>query len=243
MKRLAFILAALFLVCSAKSQEPVKTINRTIEVTGSAEIEVAPDEIHIIIGVKEYWKEEFDKNAKVKDFKTKIPILEIEGNLFADLEDFGITKENIIVREVGNYKREKRKQFLVGKEYDIVLSDASKINEVLQSLDTKGISYMSLGKMENKNITKYRAQVKVEAAKAAKTKAESLVNACGAQLGDVITIVEVNENQSYWNSSFRSNSFSNTMINNATTVNIPASVDKVEPIKLRYEIKVVFGIK
>ena len=37
---------------------------RYIEVTGSSEIEVVPDEIHFLIQIKEYWQEEFVPKSK-----------------------------------------------------------------------------------------------------------------------------------------------------------------------------------
>ena len=32
---------------------------RYVEVTGSSEIEVVPDEIHFLVQIKEYWQEEY----------------------------------------------------------------------------------------------------------------------------------------------------------------------------------------
>mgnify|MGYP000031355127 CR=1 FL=1 len=43
-----------------------------IEVTGSSEIEVVPDEIHFLIQIKEYWQEEYTgKSNKEEDFGRK----------------------------------------------------------------------------------------------------------------------------------------------------------------------------
>ena len=45
---------------------------RYIEVKGEAEIEIEPDEIKYVIGIEEYWEEEFEKKKEFKDYKTKI---------------------------------------------------------------------------------------------------------------------------------------------------------------------------
>ena len=37
---------------------------RYIEVTGTSEVEIVPDEIHYIIEIKEYFAEEFDGKSK-----------------------------------------------------------------------------------------------------------------------------------------------------------------------------------
>lgn len=39
---------------------------RYVEVTGSSEIEVVPDEIHFLIQIKEYWQEEYTGKSKKK---------------------------------------------------------------------------------------------------------------------------------------------------------------------------------
>lgn len=52
---LAFVLFAWSVVVDAQESD-----GRYIEVTGSSEIEVVPDEIHFLISIKEYWEEEFD---------------------------------------------------------------------------------------------------------------------------------------------------------------------------------------
>ena len=51
---LAIVLCVWSVVADAQESE-----RRYIEVTGSSEIEVVPDEIHLLIQIKEYWKEEF----------------------------------------------------------------------------------------------------------------------------------------------------------------------------------------
>ncbi len=53
-------------VCSQTSET-----GKYIEVTGSAQMEVEPDEIHLIIGIEEYWKEEFQKKLNIKITRPK----------------------------------------------------------------------------------------------------------------------------------------------------------------------------
>ena len=50
---LAFALFAWNILANAQESD-----ERYIEVTGSSEIEVVPDEIHFLIQIKEYWEEE-----------------------------------------------------------------------------------------------------------------------------------------------------------------------------------------
>ena len=72
-----FLLFAVFLlVCStAFSQEADNA--KYIEVTGTSEITLVPDEIHYLIEIKEYWEEEFDGKSKPENYRTKVPLLSL----------------------------------------------------------------------------------------------------------------------------------------------------------------------
>ena len=74
---LAFALFAWNILANAQESD-----ERYIEVTGSSEIEVVPDEIHFLIHIKEYWEEEYTgKSKKEEDFQTKVPLTVIEKDL------------------------------------------------------------------------------------------------------------------------------------------------------------------
>jgi len=236
MKNTLLFLTFLFCFGILKSQDINNDLIRFIEVTGSAELEIEPDEMRLIIGIEEYWKEEFDKNTEFKDYKTKISIIEIEKNLLADLAKIGIQKESIIIREVGNSWRYKGKEFLISKQFELILSDFKKIDEIIRIINTKGIDYMRIGELKNKEITEFRKQVKVEALKAAKSKAEYLLTSIEKEVGDIISIVEMNSDNNYWRPQSMT---SNTLM--ATSDN--SGIDNIRKIKLRYEIKAKFEIK
>lgn len=236
MKNILLFFAFLFCFGILKSQDLSNGQTRFIEVTGSAELEIEPDEIRFIIGIKEYWKEEFDKRTKFKDYKTKVPISEIEKNLLADLAQVGIQKDNLIVREVGNYFRYKGKEFLISKQIELILYDFKKVNEITKVIDAKGIDYMRIGELKNKEITEFRKLVKIEALKAAKDKAEYLLASIDKEIGDIISITEMNnENNFLWPQSMTSNTIMVSSDN--------PGIENIRKINLRYEIKAKFEIK
>ena len=97
---------------------------RYVEVIGSSEIEIVPDEIHFLIQIKEYWEEEYTgKSKKEEDFRTKVPLAMIEKDLRRSLHKIGISDEAIRTQEVGEYWRQRGKEFLIGKQLDIRLTD------------------------------------------------------------------------------------------------------------------------
>ena len=116
---LAFVLFTWSIVVNAQESD-----GRYVEVTGSSEIEVVPDEIHFLVQIKEYWQEEYTgKSKKEEDFHTKVPLAMIEKDLRKSLRKIGITDDAIRTQEIGDYWRQRGKEFLIGKQLDIRLTD------------------------------------------------------------------------------------------------------------------------
>lgn len=209
---------------------PAQTNERYIEVTGTSEIEIVPDKIHYLIEIREYFEEEFDGKSKPEEYRTKVPLSEIEQGLREALDKAGIPQNAIRTQEIGDYWRQQGQDFLVSKKFDITLTDFNQINEILKRIDTKGIHTMRIGELENKDMLAYHQKGKVEALKAAQRKATYLVEALGKKLGDVIRIVEEGN----------SNTFpfaqSNVLSSDA------ASFDSFRTIKKNYSMLVRFEI-
>ena len=223
-----------FAISTVRAQEG----KRFIEVTGSAEMKIAPDEIRFQIGIEEYWKEEFEKGKEYKDYVTKIPLREIEKNLMSSLDQIGITTSQIIIKKVGQYWKKSGKGFKKSKTIELVLTDFEKVNEILAKVSVKGVNSMKITELKNKDISQYRVEVKIEAMKAAKKKAAYLLQSVDEDLGKVISVIEVDANSGYnWKPQ---NMLSNTLMasnsgNDDNTI--------IRKIKLKYEIKIKFEIK
>ena len=174
MKAVSFIIAAAaasILSCGMmKAQDgvPYDERFRYIEVTGTSEVEIIPDEIHFVIGIKEYFEEEFDGVSKPEDYRTKVRIENIESQMREALHSIGITDNDIRTQDVGDYWRERGLDFLIGKNLDITLHDFT----------------------INKDILKYHEQGKKDALLAARNKAEYMAEALGEEIGKVLSIEE-----------------------------------------------------
>lgn len=226
---LAFALFAWSIVADAQEGN-----GRYIEVTGSSEIEVVPDEIHFLITIKEYWAEEFERKSKEEDYRTKIPLEWIEKDLRKVLHKAGIPDEAIRTQEIGDFWRQRGKEFLIGKQLDIRLTDFEKVNDIIKMIDTKGVESMRIGELKNKDLTVYRKQGKIEALKAAREKATYLVEAMGQKLGEVIRIVEP--------ASSYASPFSNFQAQSNVSMGT-ADAEQYRVIKLRYEMTARFAIE
>lgn len=230
---LLIILTIVMVSCNINNSD-----KKFIDVTGSSEMEVLADEITIVIGIEEYWLEEFKANKKFKDYKTKVKIGKIEEALINDLKKFKIDKEQVVVRDIGNRWRYRGKEFLISKEIQIAFTDFELLDSVIKSLDTKGISKITIGNVENLKITEYKKSVKIDALKAAKEKAQYLLESINEELGDAIEIIE---SESSYNA-FYLDEFE--ISNNEYKEYKPeGGINNFKKIKLKYKVKVKFGIK
>ena len=219
-------------VVPAQAQEPVVPY---IEVTGTSEVTLVPDEIHFIIEIKEYWEEEFEKRAKPEDYQTKVALEDIESGLRSALHGLGITDKDIRTQEVGDYWRERGRDFLVAKQFDITLHDFNKIDEIIGAVDTRGINSMRIGELKHKDMAQYHRQGKIDALLAARAKAEYLAEALGAILCDAIRIVEPQDASMVP----RVANYGKLM----ATASDASALDAFRTIKLNYSMHVWFELK
>lgn len=218
---------------SAQTPETATPQSRYIEVVGTSETEIIPDEIHYLIEIREYWEEEFDGKSKPEEYRTKVGIADIEANLRRTLTWAKIPDDAIRMQEVGDYWREPGRDFLVAKQFDISLTDFNQIDRIVSMLDTRGIRSMRIGELKNKDIRLSRQQGKIAALEAARFKAAYLVESMGKKLGDVLRIVEEPEDRfSPWGVVAQSN----------VSTSQAESFDAFRTIQLRYSMRVRFAI-
>ena len=167
-----------------------QTNERYIEVTGTSEIEIVPDKIHFILEIREYFEEEFDGKSKPEEYRTKVPLSQIEQGIRQALGKAGIKSDAIRTQAIGDYWRKQGQDFLISKKFDITLTSFKQIDKITKHLDTKGINTMYIGELENEEMLKYHRKGKIESLKAAQQKAAYLVEALGKKLGGVIRIEE-----------------------------------------------------
>lgn len=207
---------------------------RFIEVKGSAEMEVQPDEMMLSITIQEYFEEEFQKNKEPEDYKTKVPLAKIEDGLIKSLRKAGIEKEDIRVRGMGNQWRQQGKEFLFSKQLEVKLSDFSKVNQLSALVDAKGIRSLNVGQMSHSDIETFRKQVKTEALKNAREKAAHLLESLDEELGEVLSVTELNDG------SVRPYIAQNRMMAADAAFE---SVDQMHNITVSYQVSAKFRIK
>ena len=208
----------------AQSQE------RYIEVTGTSEIEIVPDKIHFLVRIREYFEEEFDGKSKPEDYRTKVPLAQIEQGLRKVLDEAGVSPEDVRTQEVGEYRRKQGQDFLVSKQFDITLHDFGQIDAIVKRADTRGIQSMLIGELENKDMLDYHRRGKIEALKAAQQKAAYLTEALGKKPGEVLRIEELGNGDAY---PFTQ---SNVMSSDAASFGTIPTIKRVCSMRVRFGI-------
>lgn len=189
MKKGMLLLAGLFLAITSFAQQvdnkpPVKKI----EVNGSAEIEITPDEIYLNIALREY-----------KNKSGKVDISTLEKQLQKAITDAGIPKENFTIENVygTNYdmwwkKKKNDQDFLARKQYRLKLNRLDKINLILAGVDEEGIESVNIGSFTHSKMEEYRKEVKIKALQAAKAKADYMLSAIDEKIAGVLEVQEIN---------------------------------------------------
>lgn len=181
----SFLIAAtsLLFMSGAVAQNPDNFANkRFIEITGTSEMEITPDELYITITLQERM-----------DGKEKITIDKQEAELKKNLKELGINLENLTLSKAdADYGkvRKSNKDVLISKSYILKLSDADMISKVYERLDKIDAQDAYISRYTHSKILDYQKENRIKAMKAAKEKVEYLLSAVGQQAGPPLQISE-----------------------------------------------------
>lgn len=240
MKKAMLLLLGLGIILACGAQVTDKLVVKKIEVIGTAETEVIPDEIILNITLKEYYKG-----------KEKVLIEKLEQQLQKAVWEAGIPHENFSIENIFGYNNDwwwrnqkKDPNFLARKQYRLKLSRLDKVNQILSALESEGIESVSIGAYAYSKMAQVRKEVKTKALQAAREKAIYLLNAIGEQIGAALEIREINTDQY---SDVHNDEMANTrmMLRNAAPATQDAAQAGIDfkPIKVRAEIHASFAIK
>ncbi|MBC7391543.1 MAG: SIMPL domain-containing protein [Opitutaceae bacterium] len=186
------IIVALSIASSTFGQTKVDCEEKPfIEVTGSADLEVIPDEIYINIIIREKYVN-----------KEKVTIESQEEKLKTYLKDIGVDIKNLYLSDANaDYVKVKwrTKDVLTKKDYTLKVSIATTVGQVFQQLDKLEIIDAFIVKVDHSKLDSLKKVVKILAIKAAKNKADYLLSAIGEQTGKPLIVQE------------RENGFTSTM--------------------------------
>ncbi len=186
MRKILMILMFTPLLTSAQTGDKNFIDQNYIEVAGKSELQITPDLIYIKVLINE------------KDNKNKTSLSDKEGAMISKLKDIGIDiNKDLLIKDISSnfkYYWLSKNEILLSKEYQVIVRDGKTASRIFIELENIGISNVSIDKLDHSSIEKYRKEVKIEAIKAAKEKAEALSNAIGQKVGRAIFIQELENN-------------------------------------------------
>lgn len=207
-----------------------------IEVTGSAEMEVVPDEIYAAFTVQEYYNKQ----------KEKINIDAISKNFLATCEKTGISKDRIEVQDMSGfdntnwwYRKRKKEQpdLLQSTVYIVKFSSPAEVDKLVNMLDDNATQNVYISKTGSSRQAEYKKQLKKEALQNAKAKAQYLLEGIGAKTGAVLFVKEIEPNEF---PVYKGRFESNAMIAQDGSANEGLNFRK---LKYRYEVEAHFAIE
>lgn len=236
------LIAGFCILVAAQQTIAADTLPRKIEVTGSAEMEVVPDEIYITFTLKEY----------LSKGKQKVSLESIKADFLKLCKAVGIADSNISVAgyagsESWEYywrkKHRKEPDFMNSVSYTVLLHSVGMIDKIVAGLQEDGVENFYISKTSHSRIEQLRKEVKIKALAASKAKAEYLAQSLGEQLGRVLLIQEIDDNAG-WGYYGNRGMLSNTVSQMSMDAEGQASAaPEFQKIKLRYEMRVEFELK
>jgi uncharacterized protein YggE len=240
MKKIVTLLTAMGILQLTMAQQSMPTfINnpfpKTISVTGSAELEIIPDEIYVNIGLSEYQK----KGENKKDIEL------IKSQFLEYCRAAGIADSAISIAAYSGAhsyydirKKKKNTDLLATITYQVKFRGSKLMDNLVEKLDDDATKSFVITSVSHSKIQEYRRQLKIKAIQAAREKGIYLTEAIGEKLAEAITIQEPGEYQPIPFNAGLSN-----MAYSMKDRDVDGTGVDFKKMKLRFEVSIVFAIK
>lgn len=217
MKKIALLLFLIPLTGIAQQHQKNFIDQNFIEVTGTVESEIIPNEIYISISINE------------KDKKGKIGVEEQETKMIQQLKNIGINTEKHLT--IDNFNSHyvsyflRKNGILKKKQYTLLVNDTQKLAKAFRVFDALEISTVYVSKVDHSNIKELKLAAKIEAIKIAKKKAQAYAKAINQTTGKALFIAE-NNTVNHVNSYLYGSRASNIIIRGNSSLSQKNSLDK-----------------
>ncbi len=222
-------LATVVIVCAQTTNEA-----RVIEVTGSAETLITPNEFTFKIKLLERIENKQKITIEIQETKLKNELANLGVDVRKDLSIYDLNSVYVY--------QKKLKDTLASKDYQLKIKDLAKIERLQEIADKLNVSRMDLIESTHSELTAFRKETKMEAVKAAKAKAEYMLGAIGEKVGKAVFIQEIPEGNESKQIPVISNLFRRKEVNTDDS-QASDTVLTFSKITLRYSVLVRFEIQ
>lgn len=227
MKRL-LLTPLLFLPFFLSAQENFK--EPFIEVTGIAFREIEPNEIYLSIRLKEFEQD-----------RQKVSLEKLEKDFYNAVKEAGIDRSRVELAGAGSDLdkfRRRDKEAYREKTFQIKLTSAAELEKFIEKLSPVKVDSVDITRLDHTDYEKIKLELKVEALKIARSKAETLVKSIGSQLGKPLLIRDFDFGpQPYMEMK------ANVRMMNADVQSAPEEAIAFRKIKLQAQITAQFEIR
>lgn len=224
MKKIIFALVALAIALPAVAEEA----ENYIQVTGTSEIEITPNQFFISITLDE------------NDTKGKVPLETQRRQMVSTLKSLGIdTEKALTIANISN-SHYKRTTSLDSAKYQLLLTTPEQLTAVFDKLGTLGISNIVIERVSHTEIERYKSECRKQAIVNAKQIATELAEAIGQKIGDCIYIYDSNRGltPTYYNDGVL---YARTS-SRAVTEQVEEEPIEFKKIKLNYSVNAKFRL-
>lgn len=186
MKR-ALLVAFLLPIFSLQAQENFK--EPFIEVTGTAYREIEPNEIYVQIRIKE-----FEENRQ------KTALEKLEKDFYEAVKRAGIDRKRVELADAGSDLskfRKKDKEAFREKTFQIKLVTAAELEKFVEALSSVKVDALNVTRLHHSDYENLKLELKVEALKAARSKAQTLLQSIGSEVGKPLMVRDFDFAQPY----------------------------------------------
>ena len=180
----------------AQEEECKSSVNRSIMVTGEAEVRVVPDQV--LISMTAETREPDIKDAQIKNDKTILAVMKYATEKLG-IEEKNIQTDHINVAPVYrqcNYRDELEGRcspleivyYSVRKGIQIRLDDLDKYDSVISAALSNGITNIDNVQFITTELRKHRDKARKMAAKASQEKAKAIAETLGMKVGKPINV-------------------------------------------------------
>lgn len=234
MKRISLIVCSFLMstfTYAQYSNSPQEQYNiystRTIEVVGSASVELEPDQVYVSFTLKD-----FIANGKTITIdKSEQEVKKLLTTLCVDLK-------NLVVVNVYGYMSyadgANSGSYQSRKTYRVKFEDVTRVSEFISKIDKSFIESINIDESTHSDLTEHYKYIRAQAIKSAKDKACDLLQGFGEKCGRALKVEELqingNTDLSQPNVRFQQHEG-------------PDTGSETQKIKVAYQVKVLFEIK
>jgi uncharacterized protein len=156
-----------------------------IEVSGTAQMEVEPNEITVFIRLRE-----FEENRQ------KTSLEKLDQDFQAALKNAGIDKKRLELYDVGSKLAKlgrKEKDAFREKSYQVKLTSGAELEKLLEKLEPVKVEQVNIIKIHHTELEKLKLELKIKALQAAKAKADAMIKSIGGEIGKTLMVREWEE--------------------------------------------------